>query len=183
MNKRCPAALISGCIFFQAHPADQAPWATRNVAARDGALMEATTVEAATLMPLLSRLVDVSWRIYLFSWHSSDDQPDGNSIRPLCHRVNGCDDGFAGDARQISIFVQGVCRAFPCTDRAPSRSRVLLAILRGILAAVHFFKPGVCRSRRLDESCRHLVDVYLLVGPTPAKVSRAPERLNRASSW
>jgi hypothetical protein len=27
-----PAAAISGCIFFQAQPADQAPWQTKKVA-------------------------------------------------------------------------------------------------------------------------------------------------------
>src|SRR5258707_8667812 len=32
VTRRCPAAAISGCIFFHAHPADQAPWQTRKVA-------------------------------------------------------------------------------------------------------------------------------------------------------
>src|SRR6185503_1046288 len=33
---RCPAAVISGCIFFHTQPADQAPWATRMVLPRGG---------------------------------------------------------------------------------------------------------------------------------------------------
>src|SRR6266436_6796655 len=31
VTRRCPAAAISGCIFFHAHPADHAPWQTRKV--------------------------------------------------------------------------------------------------------------------------------------------------------
>src|ERR1700761_2545734 len=33
VSSRCPAAAISGCIFFHAQPADHAPWQTRKVAA------------------------------------------------------------------------------------------------------------------------------------------------------
>src|SRR6266403_363185 len=31
VTRRCPAAAISGCAFFHAHPADHAPWQTRKV--------------------------------------------------------------------------------------------------------------------------------------------------------
>jgi hypothetical protein len=52
--KRCPAALISGCIFFHAQPADQAPWATRNVV-DDWASAEVAAVEATRPAPAAFR--------------------------------------------------------------------------------------------------------------------------------